>query len=82
MCSVCIESDNMQLSSVYDNRYLWGMVYHIQPDSEVVEMISDRLFNTETEAWTWFHANHRIHHFIQPEAVKFHLGSMKLSRQE
>jgi fructosamine-3-kinase len=67
------------------------MIYHTSPDSEEVEMIgakagydtgNEPIFNTEKEAWDWFHANYRIHHFIQPEAVRIHIGTFALSRQE
>lgn len=73
----------MHLSSIYTKWFKWGVVYHTQPDSEEVEMVSEGvLFDTEKEAWDWFHANYRIHHFIQPEAVRFHIGTVQLSRQE
>ena len=81
----------MHLSSVYSGRFKWIMVYHTQPDSDEVEMIGssvfgetgkEPIFNTEKEAWDWFHIHYRIHHFIQPEAVRVHMGSLSLSRQE
>lgn len=81
----------MHLSPVYTHRYKWVLVYHTQPDSEEVEIIGSKdfdatgkepFFNTEKEAWDWFHANYRIHHFIQPEAVRVHMGTLTLSRQE
>ena len=82
----------MHLSSVYRNRFKWVMVYHTAPDSEEVELIgsssmnigtgNEPIFNTEKEAWDWFHANYRIHNFIQPEAVRIHMGSLSLSRLE
>ncbi len=82
----------MHLSSVYSGRHKWVMVYHTSPDSEEVELVGsstigcgtgkEPIFNTEKEAWDWFHANYRIHHFIQPEAVRIHIGAFALSRQE
>ncbi len=73
----------LHLSSIYGGRFKWGMVYHTSFDSEEVEMFKDdKFFDTEKEAWDWFHENYRVHNFIQPEAVKFHLGGIKISRQE
>lgn len=72
----------MKLSNVYRNRIKWAMVYHTDDYSEEVEIIDDKLFNTEKEAWDWFHSKYRVHHFIQPEAVQFHLGEIKISRLE
>lgn len=73
----------MHLSPIYHNRFKWIMVYHTRIDSEEVEMCSgDLLFDTEEQAWTWFHAKYRIHHFIQPEAVKIRLGNLSPFRVE
>jgi hypothetical protein len=47
------------------------MVYHIQSASEVVELIQDRFFDSEAEAWAWFHEHYDLSMFIEPEAVKF-----------
>lgn len=73
----------MHLSNVYENRSLWIMVYHIQPDSEVVEMVSDKIFTSETEAWVWFHDRYHVHDFIQPEVLQIKgLNHLALERPE
>lgn len=73
----------MRLSPIYNSRIKWVMVYHTSYDSEEVEMLNgDLFFETEKGAWDWFHANHRIHNYIQPEAVIVSLGKLVLNRQE
>lgn len=68
---------------LYSNRFKWIMVYHTAPDSEEVEMFNgEKFFDSEKEAWDWFHANYRIHHYVQPEAVKINIATGNLSRQE
>lgn len=72
----------MKLSEVYKNRVKWIMIYHVQPDSDIVEMVSDKVFDHQKDAWDWFLYNYRIHNFIQPEAVKIHMGDFVISREE
>lgn len=60
----------MHLSNVYENRSMWIMVYHIQPGSDIVEMIEETIFGSESEAWTWFHDHYHIHEFIEPEPLQ------------
>jgi hypothetical protein len=73
----------MHLSPVYLNRFKWIMVYHTRTDSEEVEMMGgDNFFDTEKLAWDWFHEKYRIHHFIQPEALRIRLGDLTITRVE
>ena len=60
----------MHLSRVYE-RPEWGMVYHVQPGSSEVEMVKEIFFTSEAKAWEWFHENHNVFDYIEPEAVQF-----------
>lgn len=60
----------MRLSNAYATSIHWAMVYHTQPDSEEVEFIVNKFFNSKREALDWFNRKRKAKHFIQPEAVK------------
>jgi hypothetical protein len=57
------------LSSIYNARLRWALVYSIDPGSSTVEFVADRFFATEKKAWRWFHKHHKIENFIDPKAV-------------
>lgn len=60
----------MKLSSVYTNIVLWAMVYHTQPGSSEVELISNRFFKSKKKAWKWFNRDHAASDYVEPEAVE------------
>lgn len=59
----------MKLSGVYDCITLYALVYHTQPGSKVVELITHRFFNSEKKAWKWFHRKRQVSQYIEPEVV-------------
>lgn len=59
----------MNLSPVYNEMILYALVYHTQPGSSEVELITEKFFKSEEKAWKWFHKKHKMEHFIEPEAV-------------
>jgi hypothetical protein len=61
----------MHLSSVYTGMCLWALVYHTQPGSQEVELITNRFFRTEKKALKWFKRKKRAADFVEPEAVPF-----------
>ena len=60
----------MKLSSIYEARVRWAMVYHIYQDSEIVEFVRDKFFKSKKAAWKWFHRKFKESAFVQPEAVQ------------
>lgn len=59
----------MRFSDVYVRKSFWVLVYHVQPGSDVVELITQRFFDSEKKAWKWFHRKHMISEYVEPEAV-------------
>lgn len=77
--------DDLYLSPIYNNRSLgWVMVYHTRSsaDGEVEIMNTEgQFFASEKEAWDWFHTNHKVHEYLQPEAVELiGMDSLKIRR--
>lgn len=46
------------------------MVYHIQPGSEIVELVAPRFFKSKKKALRWFNRKYIPESFIEPEAVR------------
>ena len=70
----------MHLSKVYE-RDEWGIVYHVSPDSDAVEMVKEVFFTSEADAWAWFHKHYNAFEFIEVEVVKFKgFTSLELER--
>jgi hypothetical protein len=60
---------NMQLSAVYQ-RSMWMIIYHIEPNSEMVELVCNKLFKSKKKALKWFARKRRSEDYVQPEAVR------------
>jgi hypothetical protein len=77
--------EELYLSPVYRGRSLgWVMVYHTRDtfDGEVEIMKAEKdFFASEKEAWEWFHAAHKAHEYLQPEAVELYdMGALSVRR--
>lgn len=70
---------DLHLSGVYHNIRLWALVYHTQPSSKEVELITNRLFKSRKKAMQWFNRKRVPSAYIEPEAVEVsNLGSLSL----
>lgn len=70
----------IHLSEVYAGLTLWALVYHTQPGSQEVELITHRLFKSKKKAWKWFLRKRKEADFIEPEAVEVsHLNRLVLT---
>ena len=58
----------MYLSPVY-KRVFWALVYHTQPGSAEVELVTNKLFDSKKKALKWFARKRQATNFIQPEAI-------------
>ncbi len=59
----------MYLSQIYSKEF-WMLVYHTQPNSPEVELITNKFFDTREAATKWFYKNKKVKSYISPEVVK------------
>lgn len=60
----------MKLSTIYCGVQYWCVVYHVQPGSEIVELVAPRFFKSEKKTWKWFNNKYIPGSFVEPEAVQ------------
>lgn len=61
----------MELSSIYQGKVYWVMVYDTghQPDVPEVEMVDEIFFDSPDQAHDWFAIKYKYVDFINPRAV-------------
>lgn len=63
-----LKESKMHLSPAYQKNF-WILVYHTQPGSLEVELITTKLFKSKAKAEKWFARKRKTSDFIQPETV-------------
>lgn len=60
----------IQLSDAYNHMTMWALVYHVQPGSTIVELITNRFFKSKKKAAKWLKRKTRDGQYVEPEAVE------------
>lgn len=73
----------MKLSDVYLYRKNYGIIYHLFPNSNEVEFVTEKFFSSKKRAEKWFNKHYKNHRLISPEIVEvFGIENLKFKNKK